>query len=811
MQTGRSFGVPNRIEHITNKMQAAIYYANLGWRIFPLTPGSKIPLFKESWVDYASNNPNTVRAWWTAYPDANIACVTDQFTVIDVDRKPGKPDGWLQVGAFLDQETPWATTANGGYHFLYKDPGVPLRSLPGVDVLRGNHYFLLPPSTLDPEFAWENPKTYRWGKPVGFQWDPGLREMPAELLAHTARHPGDPAYEHEEDYPGLLEALPSIPRDELKEAHRIFLRSGEVVGFPSRSEIIHSIATRLFQLGYEDIEVLSMLWNEDQVQWTASQHRADHERALEDWLWKGVRKLRHHRLKRADEVFTSEATSKHEEIFKEIRNNIMRLSPTDDIKPTLQQLAGARFHAVDEEDLLGTLCAQTGRKITVLRKTLVDYKKLLVDTQGGVGPQWKHTTGDHARPLPTVENLAALLAHKGATVEHNQMTHRVEVNHPQAFWGTEEPLNNQLTCVRSWAAEFGMPMDPIAEQLVMLARTSEYHPFKRWVEQVQWDGFSRLETVLNTIHVEPDKEAMKRELVRKWLISIVAAVWGYGNRAPRGVLTFTGPQQIGKTTWLRYLVPEGMYQQGLILRADQRDSAVKGLRSLIAEIGEIGTTFRRQDIESLKNYIGQREDRYRLPYAREESTWMRRTVFAASANDQEILHDQSGNTRWWVIPVTGFNLDTMELIWGKGWGGHLQQLWAEVLMLYHKGESWDLTDKELNNLELHLADHKEETPIESMLRDAYAWEDPMPAAGYNQPKREMDILRDIGLGSRTLNPLESRQLRDALRRLTGQRMARKRRLDLAAVDGESVLNVKVQGRWWFMPPLMNNPMGAPHG
>lgn len=346
----------------------------------------------------------------------------------------------------------------------------------------------------------------------------------------------------------------------------------------------------------------------------------------------------------------------------------------------------------------------------------------------------------------------------------------------------------------------------------MIATKREYHPFQTWVKQRPWDGISRLPLLLRTIQVPEDKENIRNVLVKKWLISICAAVWGYGNRAPRGVLTFTGDQQIGKTTWLKYLVPKDMYRQGLILRTDQKDSATSGLRCLIAEIGEIGTTFRRQDIESLKNYIGQHEDRYRLPYAPRESTWKRRTIFAASANDHTILHDQTGNTRWWVIPVTGFNLDQMELWWDNGYGSELQQIWAEIYMLYTRGEKWDLTDKELKRLESHLADHLEETPIESILRDTYAWEAVPPQEGYRVHKRQMDILRDMGLGNRILAAHEERQLRDSLRRLTGQSGPAFRKIGLATLDGEEIRNdvtdKRVVGRWWLVPPLLNAPGGA---
>ena len=802
------------VEHKQELMQAVVSYAQLGWRVFPLQPLSKIPLFRGSWPEYATNDIDILKAWWSVYPDANIALVTDAFTVIDVDRKPGKVDGWLQVGADVDKQTPWVATPNGGYHFYYRNTNVPLRSLPGVDTLTGNHYVLAPPSRLPGEAPWEAERSYQWGNPVGPSWDDGLRHMSLDLLLELLRQDETRDSEEGDGFPGLLERLPSIPRAELKEAHQVFLQTGRAIDYPSRSEVVMSLATRLYQLGYEDIEVVSMLWNEDWVQSTAQEHRRTEDRALEDWLWGTVRKVRHHRQKRAEEVFDKQEISRQEDTFQGLRDECLRTDATADLKDLLRRIAVARLMAIDEDDLLNILVSNAGRKKGALTRSLNELKRDLAkpdDPHGG--PRWKHMSGgDHPKPLPTVHNLEALLKHKGASVWHNLMTHRIEVAAPeQKEWGGEEVLNNQLAAVRSWAAEYQLPMDPIGEQLVLLANKREYHPFKHWVEARPWDGYTRLPMLLDTIWVPKGKEHLRDTLVKRWLVSICAAVWGYQNRAPRGVLTFTGPQQIGKTTWLKYLVPSGMYRQGLILRTDQKDSATSGLRALIAEIGEIGTTFRRQDIESLKNYIGQHEDRYRLPYAKDESIWQRRTIFAASANDKTILHDQSGNTRWWVLPVDGFNLDHMERWWGNGAGPELQQLWAEILTLYNKGEAWDLSDKELDALESHQIEHLEETPIEEMLRDTYAWEEPRPAKGYPIPKRSMDIARDLGISGRPLSAVEGRQLRDGLRRLTGQDEARHRRVSLATLDGKPVAsesqNEKILGRWWFVPPLINTTGG----
>lgn len=45
-------------------------------------------------------------------------------------------------------------------------------------------------------------------------------------------------------------------------------------------------------------------------------------------------------------------------------------------------------------------------------------------------------------------------------------------------------------------------------------------------------------------------------LIHRWLISAVAAVMVPQGFFGRGILTLQGPQSIGKTSWIRELVPD---------------------------------------------------------------------------------------------------------------------------------------------------------------------------------------------------------------------------------------------------------------
>jgi putative DNA primase/helicase len=63
----------------------------------------------------------------------------------------------------------------------------------------------------------------------------------------------------------------------------------------------------------------------------------------------------------------------------------------------------------------------------------------------------------------------------------------------------------------------------------------------------------------------------------------------------------------------------------------------------VVELGELDSTFKKSDVSVLKAFITRRQDKLRRPYARRDSVFPRRTVFAGTVNDYQFLHDNTGN------------------------------------------------------------------------------------------------------------------------------------------------------------------------
>lgn len=174
--------------------------------IFPLIPRKKNPLIK-AWQTRATMAEDTVRAWWTQWPDANIGLPTKGFCVIDLDEHEAGASGRESLHELEREhgELPdtWIVlTPSGGEHWYFKcdDPNLTTgaKIAPGIDYRANGGLIVLPPS-IHP-----NGGRYEWE--AGHEpRDTPLAMLPAWLhdliLEAQARKQSEPL-----DVPEIIEA-----------------------------------------------------------------------------------------------------------------------------------------------------------------------------------------------------------------------------------------------------------------------------------------------------------------------------------------------------------------------------------------------------------------------------------------------------------------------------------------------------------------------------------------------------------------------------------------------------------------------------
>ncbi|MBC2666057.1 virulence-associated E family protein [Novosphingobium flavum] len=341
--------------------------------------------------------------------------------------------------------------------------------------------------------------------------------------------------------------------------------------------------------------------------------------------------------------------------------------------------------------------------------------------------------GSSSLPL-TIDNVEHLLDRSGISVRFNVLKKR-----PELRWRDGRPatVNDIISLANinrlngsNWLLQFFHDV----------AMRHPTNPVADWIGSVPWDGQDRLPAFYATVETADGYPSyLKPLLLHRWLLSATAAALLQGRRFhARGVLTLQGPQGIGKTTWIANLVPAGPLRNELVKRdhhldGSNKDSILGAIAHWIVEIGELDSTFRK-DVARLKGFLTSDCDKVRPPYARSEMEYDRRTVFAATVNDEAFLVDHTGNSRFWTIAVERLDYDhTIDM----------QQVFAQLKVEFEAGGQWWLKPSEEESLTRYNLRHRAISAIRERVLDHIDVEAGKDGGGTYMTASQ--LLRDLGI------------------------------------------------------------------
>lgn len=349
------------------------------------------------------------------------------------------------------------------------------------------------------------------------------------------------------------------------------------------------------------------------------------------------------------------------------------------------------------------------------------------------------------KPLATIENLAEICQRLQVTIRYDVIRKDDEILIPGASFSIDNKANASLAWLASQCAKFNYPTGQLGDFVTFLADQNLYNPAAQYVTSRPWDGISRVQAFYDTVRAKGDDQSLKQTLMKRWMISAIAAAFRPDGVSAHGVLVLQGDQYLGKTKWFKTLVPQEtrLAQDGWILRPDDKDSVKQACSFWLVELGELDATFRKSDIAALKSFLTRDRDVLRRAYAKRESEYGRRTVFFASVNPREFLHDITGNRRYWTIECEhidhSHNLD-------------MQQVWAEFHHMYVTGESWFLQPEEMAALNDSNAEFEVRDPIEDRLLSRLNWQAPTVEWRW---MTVLDVLIEVGIDRPERNQLNT--------------------------------------------------------
>ena len=121
-----------------------------------------------------------------------------------------------------------------------------------------------------------------------------------------------------------------------------------------------------------------------------------------------------------------------------------------------------------------------------------------------------------------------------------------------------------------------------------------------------------------------------------------------------------------------------------------KDNLLKQHSSWILECAEFDGIVNKKDAAAIKAWIGIKVDRFREPYGTKTAPHPRRFAIAGTVNTVNLLKDETGNRRFWIIDTGGRTIDKNLLAQER------DGIWLAAYQAYLAGEKYwfDVEDLE---------------------------------------------------------------------------------------------------------------------
>ncbi|SHM79853.1 Virulence-associated protein E [Roseovarius litoreus] len=314
---------------------------------------------------------------------------------------------------------------------------------------------------------------------------------------------------------------------------------------------------------------------------------------------------------------------------------------------------------------------------------------------------------DKKRPIWNMANAITLLTDHGdwqSVLGFNQFTmRRVLLRAVPGQRGGEYPRpleDDDYSAAQAWFNRNGFPrasMEIVRAAVRKVCRHQSYDPLRDYLDGLQWDGTRRLNSWLAD-YCGAELSEYLQEVGKRWCISAVARGFKPGCKADH-MLVLEGAQGRKKSTALATLAGEDWFSDALPqMGTKDASSYLRG--KWIIEVGELEAM--RKEVDAIKAFITRQVETFRPAYGREEVSEPRRCVFAGTTNKDDWQRDETGGRRFWPVRVGEIDVD--------GLARDRNQIWAEAVMLYRKGERWWIEGEVAEQAQAEVADRRPDDP-----------------------------------------------------------------------------------------------------
>lgn len=235
--------------------------------------------------------------------------------------------------------------------------------------------------------------------------------------------------------------------------------------------------------------------------------------------------------------------------------------------------------------------------------------------------------------------------------------------------------------------EYGITgRDKIENALKVVAFNNRRNAVKEYILGLEWDGKERIGTLLHD-YLGAEQNIYTKEIMKKSLSAAIARAFSSKGVKYDTMIVFSGPQGIGKSTFLSKLGRE--WFSDILYSFEGKEAAELIQGTLINEVGEL-SALTKSETETVKQFLSKTHDIYREAYGKRTNKYPRRCVFFGSTNSESFLKDATGSRRFWPVRV-GELPPTKDIF--KDLDDEIDQIWAEAHFYFVIGEDLLLSDE----------------------------------------------------------------------------------------------------------------------
>lgn len=257
--------------------------------------------------------------------------------------------------------------------------------------------------------------------------------------------------------------------------------------------------------------------------------------------------------------------------------------------------------------------------------------------------------------------------------------------------------------------EYGITgRDKIENALKVVAFNNRRNAVKEYILGLEWDGKERIGTLLHD-YLGAEQNVYTSEIMKKSLQAAIARAFSSKGVKYDTMIVFSGPQGIGKSTFLAKLGREWFSDSLYSFEGKEAAELIQG--TLINEVGEL-SALTKSETETVKQFLSKTHDIYREAYGKRTNKYPRRCVFFGSTNSESFLKDATGSRRFWPVRV-GEIPPTKDIF--KDLDGEIDQIWAEAHFYFMLAEDLVLS-KEAQAIAEEMQDlYRDVDPKEGMI------------------------------------------------------------------------------------------------